>query len=255
MGMEFSALESGTNKIFIAMRKWMLLICAVFVISLLSCDNDTKLNGVITVNSEFKSGTDNWEGEFSDYSSETTDSTLEMEFSRARLPAPLDTNKYALRMQSQNRSDDMFMFLKKKVTGLEPDQAYRITFDVRLATQYPANSVGAGGSPGNSTYLKAGGSGREPVITLKNNFYEVNIDKGNQSQSGTEMVVMGDVSNGAETFEYKLVSRSNSDNPVIVRTNANGELWLCVGTDSGFEGLTIFYYDRITATLSLADND
>jgi hypothetical protein len=36
----------------------------------------------------------------------------------------------------------------------------------------------------------------------------------------------------------------------LVNANSRGELWLLVGTDSGFEGLTALYYQRIDVTLA-----
>lgn len=35
-----------------------------------------------------------------------------------------------------------------------------------------------------------------------------------------------------------------------VTASPDGELWLLVGTDSGFEGLTGIYYQRIAVTLN-----
>ena len=36
-------------------------------------------------------------------------------------------------------------------------------------------------------------------------------------------------------------------------TDADGRVWLIVGTDSGFEGLSAFYYARISYTLSVVE--
>ena len=36
----------------------------------------------------------------------------------------------------------------------------------------------------------------------------------------------------------------------LVNANSDGELWLLVGTDSGFEALTAIYYQRIDVTLT-----
>jgi len=144
----------------------------------------------------------------------------------------------------------MFMYLRKKVSGLVPNRNYVVSYDINLGTSYGNSGIGAGGSQGTSGYLKAGASPIEPVPTLVNGFYTVNIDKGIQSESGKEMVVLGNVANGLDTDKYALVSRSNRDNPVPVKANANGEIWLCVGTDSGSEGLTVLYYDKIKATIT-----
>ncbi|HEV7378591.1 MAG TPA: hypothetical protein VGN64_02285 [Dyadobacter sp.] len=239
------------------MKKWLFVMGTVLATNLYSCNNDAKLNGIITVDSEFQNGTDadanGWTGHFAEYSTQTNDSILNVQAGVTHLPAVVDTSRYGFRMQSINRSDDMFMFLKKKVTGLQPNRSYNLSIDVKLVTNYTETSVGIGGSPGSSVFIKAGASPDEPAVTLKDDFYEVNIDKGNQSEGGTEMIVVGNVANGIEEPRYRLVSRSTAGNAFTVTANENGEIWLCVGSDSGYEGLTILYYDRITATLSLVD--
>ncbi|MDE0699169.1 MAG: hypothetical protein OXH61_00425 [Acidimicrobiaceae bacterium] len=40
---------------------------------------------------------------------------------------------------------------------------------------------------------------------------------------------------------------------LTVETDDDGSVWLIVGTDSGFEGLTRLYYDRIAYTLTRVD--
>jgi hypothetical protein len=236
------------------MKKWFISMALTVAAGLTSC-NDDKLNAIITVDSEFESTTEDWVADFAEYSTSTADSSLEMAFGRSRLPAVLDSTKYGLRIQGHNRSDDMFMFLKKRVTGLLPNHSYKVVFDINLGTSYPENSVGTGGSPGSSVYLKAGASPNQPVKKLVDEFYTVSIDKGQQASEGKEMVVLGNVSNGLETYDYRLVSRTNSGKPVSVTANANGEIWLCVGSDSGFEGLTVLYYDKIKATITAEDGN
>ena len=46
-----------------------------------------------------------------------------------------------------NRSDDLFMFLKRQVDGLRPNTAYAVSASLDLATNVPAGLVGIGGSP------------------------------------------------------------------------------------------------------------
>jgi putative lipoprotein len=42
---------------------------------------------------------------------------------------------------------------------------------------------------------------------------------------------------------------TSEGSPLSVTTDASGGMWLIVGTDSGFEGLTALYYSRISYTL------
>ncbi|NBA86786.1 hypothetical protein GVN16_13510 [Emticicia sp. CRIBPO] len=233
------------------MRKWMMGASLALVLGFTACNNDDdNLNADKSVEATFENDAEGWSGELADYSTSMDSTVTEFSFKREALPAPLDVKKKALRIQSHNRSDDMFMFLKKKVTGLDPNKTYNVTFEIDLGTQYPTNSVGIGGSPGTSVYLKAGASSKEPVKVAKDGFYGFSLDKGNQATGGKDLILVGNVSNGtADSVVHKLVKHTTATKPLAVKPNEKGELWLCVGTDSGFEGLTVLYYDRIKAII------
>ncbi len=194
----------------------------------------------------FGQGQDGWEVGYTDYEVQTAD--LEFESAWTGLPRPLDTRRKAIMVSSTNHSDDVFMFLKRKLTGLQPNTDYALVFDVELASAYADNSIGTGGSPGSSVFLKAGASATEPQKQLKSGFYELSIDKGIQAQSGRDAVVLGTIGAGEDVTDYKLITRSNAAKPFAARTNSAGELWLIVGTDSGYEGQTTLYYTRIKVT-------
>ena len=53
--------------------------------------------------------------------------------------------------------------------------------------------------------------------------------------------------------EYRIKTLDNMDLPLSVSTGGEGRVWLIVGTDSGFEGLSAFYYSRISYTLSIVE--
>lgn len=232
------------------MKKWMLWTALSLAGLMSACNDDDSLNPVFISDSAFETTTDGWAAEFAEYSAETDSTTFELSAARTRLPTGLDTSKYAYRVEGHNRSDDMFMYLKKKLTGFNPNQTYNVSFEITLGTNYTENSMGIGGSPGSSVYLKAGASATQPARQLKNKFYEFNLDKGQQAQDGADAVNLGNVSNGAETATYKLVQKANGGKPFVVKANEAGEIWVYVGSDSGFEGLTTLYYDRIRVFLT-----
>ena len=71
----------------------------------------------------------------------------------------------------------------------------------------------------------------------------MNIDKGNQAQGGESMVVLGNVGHReVQGTEYRIKTLNNKDMPLMVDTDGEGRVWLIVGTDSGFEGLSALYY-------------
>ncbi len=134
-----------------------------------------------------------------------------------------------------------------------PNTSYNLVFEVELASNTPYGSVGAGGSPGESVYIKAGASQIEPKKMIEDNRYVLNVDKGNQSMPGVNAIVLGDIAIPSSTSEYTLISRSNaspSSQPYIAQSNNDGELWLLVGTDSGFEGITTVYYTKVNVLFS-----
>ena len=69
-----------------------------------------------------------------------------------------------------------------------------------------------------------------------------------------DMVVLGNVATGElVNREYRIKTLDNVDLPLSVATDGEGRVWLIVGTDSGFEGLSAFYYSRISYTLSIVE--
>ena len=133
--------------------------------------------------------------------------------------------------------------------GLQPSTEYAVTVEIDLATNVPGGLFGIGGSPGESVFVKAGASAIEPSQEQDaSGWLRSNIDKGNQANEGTEMVVVGNVSHpDVVGDEYKIKPLTNEQSPLSVTTDANGGVWLIVGTDSGFEGLTalLLYKDKL----------
>lgn len=223
---------------------WGLALTALLAAS--CTKDDTPAEGK-TLTYDFNQGQQGWTVGFADYDDEHTE--MELLSQMAKLPRPLDTAQRALMVQGHNRTDDLFMFLKTKVTGLDTNQVYRVRIDVRLASDAPSGAVGIGGPPGEGVTLKAGATPIEPLaVKQANGWYEMNIRKGNQSQPGEDMKVIGHVANGTDKTQYASIVRSSGSQVITVKTNNRGECWLILGTDSGYEGLTRLYYQRVAAT-------
>jgi hypothetical protein len=199
----------------------------------------------------FQSDAEGWTAGFADLPADFEPSIYELASGYRPLPPGLEGN--GLYIQGHNRSDDLFMFFKRRIDGLRADATYAVFASLDLATSVPSNSFGIGGSPGESVYVKAGASTVEPVAVGEN--LRMNINKGNQSNGGESMVVLGNVAHPEVSGEeFRLKSLDNADNPVNVTTDSKGGLWLIVGTDSGFEGLSTFYYARISYTLKIVES-
>jgi hypothetical protein len=235
------------------MKQCSRFLSGLLILLLTSCMPDSEdAFKIFTESYDFSESHHDWQGGFSDFPSAADDSAFyELRYEYTEL-----NGTKSLMLSGNNHSDDLFMFLKKKLTGLEPNRTYTVTFEVELASDAVEGSVGAGGAPGESVYLKAGATSTEPKSVIENNWHVMNIDKGQQSQGGEDMFTVGNIAVPSDSYGYTLITRSNStrdySNPFIATTNSKGELWLIVGTDSGFEGITTVYYTRITAVFSLA---
>jgi hypothetical protein len=199
----------------------------------------------------FSAGAEGWIGDFADYPNEPgVEQFYQLEFSHTGLPATLNTTDGALRLSGINKSDDLFMFIKKKITGLEAGKKYTVNLTIDFATDVANNMVGIGGSPGESVFVKAGAVALEPkkMINTSENWFRMNIDKNNQSNSGNDMKVIGNFANGTNVNTYT-IKQLSTITPITVQANPQGEIWLVVGTDSGFEGRTTIYYNSVKATI------
>lgn len=227
----------------------LLLACAATV----SCGSTQEADQEAVeagVSFAFEDGAEGWTAGFADLPVDFDPSLYELDSGHWPLPDGLEGR--GLYIQGHNRSDDLFMFYKRPIDGLEPDAEYAAVLTLDLATNVPAGLVGIGGSPGESVFVKAGASTDEPLAPEDDSgYFRMNIDKGNQSNGGESMVVVGHVAHPAVAGEeYRIKTLGNSASPVKVTADGEGRLWLIVGTDSGFEGLSAFYYSRIACTLA-----
>jgi hypothetical protein len=230
------------------------LIFLIVLAGLVGCDVSSDSSGILVFSYgfDFSQSQDNWEADFTDFPVGTDSNSYELEFAYTERPANLGANKKSMMLSGNNHSDDLFMFMKRKITDLSPNTDYTLAFEVELASNAPEGSVGIGGSPGESVYLKAGASGTEPKKVIDGTEYALNVDKGDQSQPGENTVVLGNIAVPSGTQDYALITRNNAANnvPFQARSNSKGEIWLIIGTDSGFEGKTTVYYTRINVIFS-----
>lgn len=206
----------------------------------------------------FADGAEGWTADISDYSEGNLD-TLEFESGIRDLPEELGegTGYY---VKSMNRSDDAFMFIKRRLTaadGVVAGTTYRIAYEVHMGSSLPSGCAGIGGAP-ESSYFKAGGSTEEPKPELDEaqDFVGLSVDKGQQSTGGPAASIVGqagDITNGttecSDGVFFVEIERTHTHTTNVTADDA-GNLWLLMGTDSGYEGLTALYYLTVDVTLT-----
>jgi len=199
--------------------------------------------------SEFTSGMDGWLSGFSDYP-QGEETFYELQCQQAPMPAGLAPGGGVL-MQGNNHSDDLFMYLTREVKGLLPATNYLLELRADIGTNAPSDCGGIGGSPGKSVHFKIGASATKPASTTDGQgILRLNLDKGQQSVGGADLKLVGDLGNTLHCPDSTYQAKTLSLSAFSVRSAADGSLWLVVGTDSGFEGTTSLYYDKITVSLT-----
>jgi hypothetical protein len=204
--------------------------------------------GPVTVDLDFTTETHGWEAGFSDFNV-GDEAQMALDSGHEPLPSGVGREGRGLFVGATNRSDDVFMFWTGAVPGLEPHRTYSVSFEVEFATEAPSGCAGVGGAPGESVHLKVGAAPIRPEPVVDDGYYQMNIDKGNQFQDGSDAIRIGDVANSNTdcldwVWEMKTVE---SQDPFQVTADAEGTVWVIVGTDSGFEARTELFYTRVQA--------
>ena len=212
---------------------------------LLGCNFNDGTIDVFSYTFDISSSAEGWTGDFSDYPE--GDSVLyELDIDYAPLPENISKTRKGLKVTGNNYSVDLFMFIKRRITGLQPNTTYAVLFNVKFASNAPTGDFGIEGAPGESVTVKVGASQIEPKKILIGGYYEMNIDKGNQDEGGADAQAIGHVGVAETTSQYTEIYRNNSSvNSFTITTDSEGAVWILIGTDSDFEGTTTLYYTNV----------
>ena len=131
-------------------------------------------------NYDFNAGAQGWTAGFSDY---PADNAASYQLQSGIKALPQNSGKSGFFVSGMNRSDDLFMFLKRQFSGLEPSTKYYARVRLSFLSNAGVSCMGVGGAPGESVYLKFGYGDKEP----KQEGYYLNLDKGRHTTTGLEM--------------------------------------------------------------------
>lgn len=228
-----------------------------YIFSFLLFSNVIFADQLVQINDDFSDGSHDWVADFADYPV-GDEAFYELNWGWEALPSSSGEKKHGFYLSGNNHSDDLFMFVKKKIANLQPNTEYTILFDVTIWNDIPSGLFGVGGSPGEGITVKVGASLREPNKIDLDGFYRMNIDKGEQTEGGKDAVVVGDLANELVDVDNPQFAPKQFDNryfPLKVKTDATGAVWLLFGTDSGFESATKYYITAIQVSISLSSDD
>src|SRR5262245_14846992 len=92
---------------------------------------------------DFSEGENEWQHGFSDFPPK--DSALfELKYAHTYRPSNLGDGK-ALMLSGNNHNGDLFMFIKRRISGLKPDTDFTLTFKVEFASDAKVGMTTANG--------------------------------------------------------------------------------------------------------------
>ena len=193
-----------------------------------------------------------WVGGFADLPADELDGELfALSFRRVAVPGEPGLLR-GLRLSGANRSDDLFMFIKRQVTGLVPGARYAVGLRATLYTEAGEGCFGVGGAPGEAVTVKAGAVPFEPLAVAEDGFLRMNLDKGEQASGGSDGVVLGDLAAAGARCEggvFVPKQFASAAGAIVSAADRDGNVWLILGTDSGFEGTTTYFVTALRLRL------
>ncbi|TPX69594.1 hypothetical protein SpCBS45565_g02313 [Spizellomyces sp. 'palustris'] len=206
----------------------------------------------VKVNSDLRINPDGWTPVYADYIGHMKSRFVNKPVTVADASAANTKTGYFV--EGNNNSDDLFMGLMREVTGLAPNQHYKMDWNINMTSPFGDDCFGVGGSPGGSNYVKIGGATAKPVVvqtrTASGDFwtFAAPFDHGHQADDGKDMSTVSNISvpgQACEGTSFGPVPTIRDLRNKPVKTDAKGSLWAVVGIDSGFEGVTGVYWQQI----------
>ena len=152
----------------------------------------------------------------------------QFDFEYKTLPIPSRPITYAQYISGLNTSGELFMYMKREISGLKPNTRYQVNFMVEFATKYNTNGITAGGSPGDGVIMKAGVTQVEPK-----NF------------QNDEMCDLGPIGLTDTTTVWAINYKDNFNHPFSFTTGPDGSAWLIIGEESSCICRTEIYFTNL----------
>ncbi len=200
---------------------------------------------------DFESGHQDWIAGVSDFPEDAKiDSTnYFFSFYNSKSPASLPWQGYGVTVTADNPHGDLFYFLKKRVLGLKPMSSYNIKLEFIIYTQLMENrQVGEA----EDLFLKVGAHTSEPMVEITEregliDYYTLNLDKGaTNPDSGEDLKSLGSIKQHTASIA-EAITGNTVNVPIVVKSDANGSVWLIMGIDSSITSQLTFGLTAITA--------
>jgi len=206
----------------------------------------------------FSSGIGEWETGFAEYPLSAED-TMQIDVDIISAPPELGAGDSLLRLAAIDPVGDLFSFIKLKITGLPAESNFTVLVETEFATLNfdTLGTVYDGDLP---VHVKAGIFETDPLLVASEDslsvgyaFNEFDIDKGNNADAGADMVLLGTLNMPEPQVFTSILRANNNGRELSGSTDADGNMWLLIGTDSEAKMHQAFYYSRVAVLFDELD--
>lgn len=243
-------------------RKLLMVMVLLSLLTLSGCgsksdnktnDKDTNNNpSALSFDYDFEQNMHGWTSGFSGISEHYLSKGYDMNFTHGDYTY-MDTTNKGIYLAGNNLESNLFMYTMKKFgqsDGLSPLTKYAINLRFDAISTMPTHIDDA---PENQIYVKAGIVNvlPEPDLTAdgNNNFYRVNLDKGDPATDGKDLSTLGSMAIGSGNDQ--IYGQKAFEKTFYVQTNNLGELWVVIGTDTSRDGSSSIYIDNVHVDFSI----
>lgn len=229
-------------------KKFVAILLFLGGCGLIAC-NDTVIDGALVNESSFNESASGWETGLTDFDTTTTLSSFALSGRVSAYPSPLPATGKGLLVSSTNQRDTLFTFITKKITGLNPASSYSIRLATTVIARLPQDdSLQFINNPTTKLYIKGAVSNQPPLNFLVGSKARLNLHTGLLGSDGRDFKLL--IPQALPLTEvYQTYPVPSEGGTFRIVPNQQGEIWVTLGSQTEFKGITKLYYDDIKITI------
>jgi hypothetical protein len=218
-----------------------LLLILGSLLSLSGCLNngDESANPVLVSTTDFAEDAEGWEAQFSEYEPGLEDS-LKLSFEHDTFMADESIGEVTAVVQSGYATNsDLFMYVKRQISGFKPNTDYKVIFTLQLIAQLNEDFSGDLSDDNNGSFLKVAAYTVEPDTMIVDDVDNpgkktviTNFDKGNNRTTGPNMSLIGKLEYSYIDEIPTILIGSSKGDELLGTTDSEGKMWMMVGVDT-----------------------
>lgn len=230
-----------------------ILINMGFLIALSGCLNSDEVDNPLLVSTTvFAEDAEGWDAQFSEYEPGLEDS-LKLSFTHDKIMATETIGEVTAVVQSGYATNsDLFMYIKRQISGFKPNTSYQVVFTLELLAQLNVDFNGDLSDEYYGSFLKAAVYTEEPDTLIVDDIENpgkktvtTNFDKGNGRTTGPNMALIGKLEYSNVDESPQILIGSSKQDDLIGTTDSEGKMWMMIGVDTNQPIYQSIYYSFI----------